>query len=249
MNFGVDSVHGFGFCDHFAIRSDSEYSDTNFFQETASIVSEAEGGDAPIEDGGEVEGWSGTAIATGHRCMGNMCIQFDMCVEPFCLLTLLQLHKMGNMLVKMGHKISPPACFPYCGSPKHAGSPKNQVPVDLGRPQPLVDLVVLLVGGQSTAGNSNFGESMNVLKMRGLPVGKGRNAKVPKVFRPSAAKHGGHQALKLDYPVMKHVKMPKETEGFHGIVHCHLSSLEGIFLKHVPSTKHQLERAHVVPLF
>ena len=97
------------------------------------------------------------------------------------------------------------------------GLQKIRPPSTKGRPQPLVDLVVLLVGGQSTAGNSNFGETMNVLKMRGLPVGKGRNAKVPKVFRSSAAKHGGHQALKLDYPVMKHVKMPKETEGFHGL--------------------------------
>ena len=69
--------HGFGFCDHFAIRSDSEYSDTNFFQETASIVSEAEG-DAPIEDGGEVEGWSGTAIATGAW---GTCVFSSTCVS------------------------------------------------------------------------------------------------------------------------------------------------------------------------
>ena len=61
---------------------------------------------------------------------------------------------MGNMLVKMG-----------TGLP--VGSPKKSSPF---RPWTSATHVVLLPGGQSTAGNSNFGETMNVMKMRGLPV-------------------------------------------------------------------------------
>ena len=50
---------GFGrpFCDMSQVFTENKTSPTNFwFEETASIVSEPEG-DAPVEDGGEVEGW------------------------------------------------------------------------------------------------------------------------------------------------------------------------------------------------
>ena len=78
-------------------------------------------------------------------------VQLNVCVQPFSL-------GFGSNPVSAtenGKHATDHNRGAYLGFPQKTGPPSTSD-----------------AGGQSTAGNSNFGETMNFLKMPGLPVGQ-----------------------------------------------------------------------------